>query len=382
MASWRRLPVSPTHSVIRFEGHNIVPDRLNSNAGRQVLWWSRSGREYSRDRIVRHAFEQLGWQILDFTPLLSALGDWQAWLQRVRSPALVWVPCFRHKDAAAAVRWASARHVPVVFDPLISAYDKQVFEQARFAEDSAAAHRLLKWEAALMQRFDAVIADTHCHADFFRASFGLPDSQVSIIPVGAEKDLFTPQPLAAARQPVRVLFLGSFIGLQGPEVIAAAARLVPEVHWTFLGDGPLKPSCEQLCRDLTNVTFTPWVPYAELPAHISAADILLGVFGASQKAGRVIPNKVYQALATGRVVVTQESAAYPAELLQHPAAESGLRFIAPGSPLALASAVRELAGAPETLPELGRHARKSYDRFFGPESVVASLNEVITALLR
>ena len=148
-------------------GLRIVPDGQRPRANQKVLWWSRSGRDYSRDRILRQAFTQLGWQIQDFSPFLSFAGDWQAWLQRIEKPDVVWVPCFRHRDAAAAARWAKSRDVPIVFDPLISAYDKVVHEQERVKQDSGVARRMLARESALMQRFEAVVADTQCHADYF-----------------------------------------------------------------------------------------------------------------------------------------------------------------------------------------------------------------------
>ena len=353
----------------------------NLRGGRTVLWWSRSGRDYSRDRILRQAFEQLGWQIRDFVPAISLVGDWQAWLQRVETPDLVWVPCFRNRDAGAAARWAKARRVPLVFDPLISAYDKVVYERECVPPDSPAARRLLAQEAALLQRCDAVIADTHCHADYYSSHFGLKPDKVFVIPVGAEPGLFTPQPWEPAQRPVRVLFYGSFIGLQGPEVIAAAAGQVTEVEWRFIGDGPLKPHCLALCQGLSHVTFTPWIPYEQLPSHIGQADILLGVFGSSQKASRVIPNKVYQALACGRVVVTRISEAYPKELLKSSLTETGIQFIPSGSAEALADAVRELASSSANLPSWGGLARQSYERFFNPDSIVSNLETVLAGLL-
>lgn len=240
---------------------------------------------------------------------------------------------------------------------------------------------MLARESSLLQRFEAVVADTQCHADYFCREFRLLPEKVGVIPVGAEPGLFVPQPWEAARPRVRVLFYGSFIGLQGPEVIAAAARLVPEVDWHFIGDGPLKPRCQELCQGLPYVTFTPWIPYDQLPSQIGAADILLGVFGTSQKASRVIPNKVYQALACGRVVVTRVSDAYPEALLGSSVSETGMQFILAGSAEAMADVIRRLALSRSELPRWGGLARQSYEHYFNPDSIVSRLQEILARVM-
>lgn len=359
--------------------------RLNSapeQSGKSpvVLWWSRSGREYSRDRVLRQAFRSLGWRITDFRPTLSGVADIEAGLRRIARPDLVWVPCFRHRDVTAAQRWANRRRVPLIFDPLISAWDKQVFERKKMSADSRAAKRLCQWESRLFRNSDLVIADTDCHADSFRCTHGTDQSRLCVIPVGAEEELFRIQPPRSGQPPVRAMFYGSFIGLQGPQFIAEAAKLVTHVEWTFIGSGPLLSDCMNRLKGCKHVTFIPRVPYDELPSRIGDADILLGIFGTSAKAGRVIPNKVYQSLACGRPVITQSSAAYPSHLRQMDSGDSGITWVPPGRPADIAEAVRRLAAAPAELASRSATARRSYEESFCSQAVMTALASALVAV--
>ena len=346
-----------------------------------VLWWSKSGRDYSRDRILRKAFSSLGWRVVDFQPIISPVADLEARLRRLPTPDLVWIPCFRQRDVEAAQRWARRRNVPVVFDPLISAYDKQVFERQKFAVDSRAAKKLLAWESRLFNNSDLVIADTDCHADFFHRKHDLDRSRLSVIPVGAEEDLFVTQPARETSKPLHVMFYGSFIGLQGPQFIAQAATRLSTVQWTFVGSGPLLNDCRRITHGCRHVKFVPRIPYHELPSWIGQADVLMGVFGTSQKAARVIPNKVYQALACGRPVITQASEAYPSFLRQQSADDSGMFWMPPGDPDAIAATVEHLAAGQQSMSRLATAARATYENFFRAEILCTALDSACCRLL-
>lgn len=346
-----------------------------------ILFWGRHGLDYSRNRVLRGLFESLDFTVDDFVPRWPLLTDVEAEFRRLQRPSLVWVPCFRHRDLPAALRWAKRKRIPLLFDPLISAYDKQVFERGKLAAGSWRAERLRRHEQQLLQQADLILTDTAEHARFFAEAFGLAPQQLAIIPVGAEEGLFRPQ-AAAKRQPgepLQVLFYGSFIGLQAPQLIVEAARLYqgPPVHWRLVGEGPLLEDCRRLADGLTNMSFDPWQPYERLPVLLTDADLVLGIFGSSEKAARVIPNKVYQALACARPVVTRRSPAYPSELLDKP---SGITWVDAGSPQALADAVAFLAEDSTRLPELGEQARLSFDRHFSLASIRVQLRQALAGL--
>lgn len=347
-----------------------------------VLWWGKFDAAYSRNRTLRKILGQLGWKIRDFIPRISQLADLEADMRRLPTPDLIWVPCFRHRDMAAAARWARRRKVPLLFDPLISAYDKQVDERMKFDANSVRAKRLLAWERKLFQQAQLVIADTEEHAHYFQRMLGAAADKLAIVYVGADSDLFTPAPLPQRppETPIEVLFYGSFIPLQGPQVVVQAARQYdgPPVKWTLLGDGPLRKECAALAATSPNIVFEDWIPFESLPDRIKQASVLLGVFGTTPKTKRVIPNKVFQSLACGRPVITSRTAAYPECIATSD--DSGLIWTGVNAPGEIAARVAWLADNPDALARSAEAAASTYRNYFSEDQLRVQLLSALAKL--
>jgi len=114
---------------------------------------------------------------------------------------------------------------------------------------------------------------------------------------------------------LQVLFFGTYVPLHGVDVIlGAAAQLAAQsdVSFTLIGSGQLHEPLRRWAaeRDLGNVRFIDeWVDTAALVEHISRCDVCLGIFGETAKAARVIPYKVFDALAMAKPVITRDSPA-------------------------------------------------------------------------
>lgn len=359
----------------------------------RILVWGREGNygpDYPRNRVVFAALRELGHEVELFRPKLSLMADVEYALRGLPKPDVIWVPCFRQRDVGAAARYARRNGVPLVFDPLISAWDKQVNERDKFAADSMRAQRLLARERAVFARADVVIADTAGHADFFHAALGVPREKLVVVPVGAEEELFRHAPYAPRPQGelLEGVFFGTFIGLQGVEHLVEAIGLYaadpanPPVRFRLLGDGPLRPACEaranELCRQYPSldIAFEDWRPLAELPARLAQADFFFGIFGTSDKALRVIPNKVYQSLAIGRPVITAATPAFAAALQQDE--EQGVFWCRPGDAADLAAALVRLAARRGQLPVLAVAARKTYEANFSVMQVRSAVADVLS----
>jgi glycosyltransferase involved in cell wall biosynthesis len=275
-----------------------------------------------------------------------------------------------HFDVPHARRVAGKR--PLIFNPLISLHDTLVGDRSRFREGLFTARVLWVVDRRALRLSDLVVADTEANAEFLAELGDLPRSRVRVCLVGAEDRLFH----AGWRpdEPFRVLFVGKLIPLHGVETILEAARLAPELEVRVIGSGQLDNVLEDRPP---NVEWVRWIEYDDLPGEYWGAGCALGIFGTSDKAQRVIPNKAYQALACGAPLITADTPG-ARELLRD---EESALLVPPGDPSALAEAMRRVAGDPELARSLSRGGRAVYEERASEEVLGARWRSLLEELL-
>ena len=367
--------------------------------GRRVLFWGRFDHGYSKTRVNAAAFRALGWEVDYFdVKWCCRLGDVEAFfrgLDRRPRPDLVLVPVCRQRDIAAACRWAHRRGIKVLFDPMISAWDKKVFEQKKWKPEERRAKRLLAWEKKIMAMPDFITWDTSCHVDFAAEYLDVPREKMTPLFTGTDEEVFKPvegeckvesekckvesdaqlSTLNSQLSTFKVLYHGAYLPLHGTEVIVEAARMTQDlpIQWDFLGWGAYKASTEAKAAGLKNVRFLEKVPYVKVPEVICAHDIVLGVFGTTAKAARVIGNKVYECMACARPTINEFCTGYPPSAKECKA----IKFIPPGDPAALVKAVEEYRADWANKEMYFREARAFFDNELSMKVVTAQLAAIL-----
>lgn len=224
-------------------------------------------------------------------------------------------------------------------------------------------------DRAALRRADLVLVDTDEQRDELP---GALRERAVVVLVGAA-DAWFDAPRPPRELPLDVCFVGLYTPLQGAPVIGAAIRLLADddrVRFTMIGSGQDLGATRALAEG-GRVRWVDWVPAAELPGVVASHDVGLGIFGTTPKASRVVPNKVYQSIAAGNVVVTSDTA------VQRRVLGDLSLYVPPGDPAALAKQLVELAEAlgsgAASFPDPTRAAR------YRPSTVVRPLLSALGA---
>jgi glycosyltransferase involved in cell wall biosynthesis len=306
-----------------------------------VCYWGTYDLEYPRNRILIAGLRASGVEVREchfplwkgtaqkvgharstwFHPGLALRWAWAYAALAVRflaspRPDFVFVGYSGHFDVFPAWLLCRARRVPLIFDAFLSLYDSLVLDRDAIAPSGAKA-RFLAWvDRSACRLADRVLLDTRAHAEFFRETFGLPSRKFWVLPIGADDRVFHPGNGPARNgRPYTVLHFGRYIPLHGLPTVVRAARLLEEkgspCRFLMVGDGEERDKIVSLAGQLgvRTLEFRGPEPPDRLAQTIREADLCLGIFGETGKASRVVPNKVYEALAVGKAVITGDSPA-------------------------------------------------------------------------
>jgi glycosyltransferase involved in cell wall biosynthesis len=377
-------------------------------AGRplRVLLWGTYDTGKPRVRLLREGLARNGAQVLELHhPLWDAIEDksqvrgLKRWLKLAASalfayPRLAWRYLRAPKHDVVLVAYpglldlfvlrpfAWARRVPLAWDWFLSAYDTIVLDRKLLSPRNPVAWgiRALEWVAPRLA--DVTFMDTAAHARRMERVFGLAEGRIGRVWVGAEEARFSEAPTPDGEpRAFTVLFYGQFIPLHGAQTIVdAAASLRDEaIDWLLVGTGQEAARIDDALARLAlpRVRRIEWMPYGQLRDAMARADVVLGIFGTSDKAASVIPNKVFQATMARRPLITRDSPALREFL---PDAPPWVQLVPAGDPAALAAAVlRARAGLPRDPVEPGPGAP---DHALAPFDTAAIGRQLLEVLRR
>ncbi len=249
------------------------------------------------------------------------------------------------------VLWSFARirRKPLILDAFISVYNTVVEDREMLSRINPLRGILFAIEWLALRAADIVVTDTRAHAEYFSDRYSVAPEKFIVAEVGAEAGFSTRAPREPRKgaAPV-VLFYGQFIPLHGIDTIVRAAARAEGLVFRIIGVGQEHARMRKLAVDLgcETIQWVDWVDYEQLPDEIHAADVCLGIFGLTEKAARVIPNKVFQIVACGRPLVTADTPPVREFLAEAP----HVRLVPAGDEAALVNAVTELLGSEASDP--------------------------------
>ena len=205
--------------------------------------------------------------------------------------------------------------------------------------------------------------------------YALPQPKTLIAPNGVALNRYDQMPAAAeAREQLglpampTVACTGSLYAGRGVELVLSLARKMPDVHFLWVGGRPKEVEHwrRELVRlELKNVTFSGFVPNADLPRYQAAADILLMPYqqevGGSSGAAPVeffSSMKMYEYMASRRPIISSDLPVIH-EVLDRQSAV----FCPPADENAWETAIRRLLQQPDEAAALAAHARQLVEPF-------------------
>ncbi len=265
---------------------------------------------------------------------------------------------------------------PLVVDAFIPLYDTVVRDRRLAAPASLRARLLRRLERWSGRAADLVLADTQANAELLSRDMGVPPECVAPVAV-SQVDPGPPSALPVGG-PLRVLLVASYIPLHGVEVVVDAARRIggDGIDVTIVGAGQEFERVRASAEGVAGLELVPrFEPPDEIAARLRRSHVGLGVFGATEKAARVVPLKAALVQAHGRALVTRSGPAADAAFgggdcaRLVPAADAG----------ALADALCALRDDRGELERLARTGRVNYEQRFTPVAAARSLLDALAA---
>lgn len=365
----------------------------------KVCLFGTYNQNYSRNTSIKDGLKELGIDVVeahvnipmerlelaeDFTPIKTSKRIIQKMLASIRlllnyrrilpcDTILVLYP--GHLDLPAAWLISKLSGKKLIFDTSISLYDTMIIDKKIAFQNTYVAKILKLVEKILLMLPDKVFVDTTLMKDFINKKFGINLKKIFVVPLGANDKIYKPSLKKNIKDDkTHIFFFGFYNPLQGaPYIIRAIHLLEKEKNLTFtmLGTGALKQEVVNYAKkyQLTNVKFIESVPEKKLVSHIQKANIMLGIFSKNYTAKRVIPNKVFAALACSKPLISARTPAMT-PFFKH---RKHIYYCKPADHKSLAKAIQTLSKDKTLQKKLAKNGYAEYKKYFTSKQIAKTL---------
>lgn len=343
-----------------------------------------AGREasYSRSRNVMKGLELSGVDVVGCFPPGKSFRHYLSLIWRA-----VWLA--RHCDVIIVGFYGQVilpfikllTWKPILFDMYISTYDTMIYDRSAARPRSLAAlfYYCSDWLALKLSRY--VILETQDHIENFAAKFHTPIGKFKRIFLATDSSVLYPRKMEKSDK-FLVHFHGEYAPFHGVRYIIEAAHLLRNegVEFQIIGTGITYKSDRTLAEKLNirNIRFIERVSFEELADYMGRADVCLGIFGDNRRMLRVLTNKVIEAIAVARPLITGRNDPVQ-ELLKH---GESVYLVERGSARAIADAILKFKSDPVLAETLATNGYEVFLKNCTCEILGRGFKELLEAMVR
>lgn len=237
-------------------------------------------------------------------------------------------------------------------------------------------------EKTALSLSDYVLVATDGFKELYLETYPLKPEKVFVLPVGANEEKFRIcGDKEKQNEKFKILYWGNFHPHHGVEIVVNAAKLLKDhsdIEFVLAGAGPGRGKIAQLVHEynLPNVSLPGFLPDVELANSVNQADVCLGIFSSHRLALCSETNKVLEAMAMGKAIIT----------LRNPVTASWFKdreeiyLVPPEDPEALAQAILELKNDEELRNRMGNEAARLFRERFSEKVIGRQLLEFLAAI--
>ncbi len=344
-----------------------------------------AGREavYSRTRTMINGLKMAGFDVVTCLPKSKSFANypkiiWE-FLNKKRGCDLVVVGFYG--QLLLPFIWLLSRK-PILFDLYITTFGTMIDDRQKAKVGSLKGRMFWLSDKISMTLAKVIIIETRDHIKRYARTFRIRESKFRQVFLALDSTVVRPKRPDRRDGTFLVHFHGEYAPFHGVKYILKAADILRDEAVTFqiIGKGITWAQDMRLARDLglQHCRFIDRVPYEELADYMSNADVCLGIFGDNPRTGRVLTNKVIEALAVGRPLITAKNNSVQ-ELVKD--GESAI-LIDRADPEAIAAAIRRLMHDSGLRERIGKAGYEVFQRNCTLDVFSSRLKDIVTEMVK